>query len=99
MKRTSFTNILRQRRLMRKLARRAAPHGGTQSWTYRDHCCTVNFDEARGVYFGMISGIEHAHPLSAASVDELRTAFHRAVDDCLAMDLTDGDAPNNHSAI
>lgn len=90
MKRTSFTNFLRLRRLMRKLARRAARHSGTESWTYRNHCCTVKFDAARGLYFGTISGIEHVPPLSAASADELRTAFHRAVDAYLGVDVADG---------
>ncbi len=93
MKRVAFNNFLRQRRLMRRLARRAAPNKGTISWAYRNHSCSVNFDAGNGVFAAAISGIDPTPLLlTAANLDELRTAFYQAVDSYLSAGNADNEA-------
>lgn len=80
MKRTRLSNFLRQRRLIRKLARRSARRSGSETWMYRDHVCTIAMDANSGLFVGGIAGIDHGPTLSAANADELRIAIHDAVD-------------------
>jgi hypothetical protein len=93
MKRTRLSNFLRQRRLLRKLARQSARRRGKSAWMYRDHVCTVTFDAASGRFVGTVAGMEAGPFLHSENVDELRTALQLAIDARL-----DGDASNENDA-
>ena len=80
MKRMQYTSFLRQRRLARKLVRRAR-RSKVAEWTYRDHVCSVNFDVANGQFVGTMNIGVNERLLFAQSLDELMTAFHRTVDE------------------
>ena len=90
MKRARLSNFLRQRRLIRKLARQSARRG-TVAWMYRDYVCTIVTDANSGLFVGGIAGIDHSPPLSSENEDELRTAIHHAVDTHLNVDVVSED--------
>ncbi|MBB4000477.1 type II toxin-antitoxin system HicB family antitoxin [Aureimonas pseudogalii] len=51
--------------------------------TYKTYSARVEYDDEDGILFGQIAGIRDGVGFHAGSVEELRTAFHEAVDDYL----------------
>lgn len=80
MKRTRLSNFLRQRRLLRKLARQSARRSGTVTWMYRDYVCTIARDAETGLFIGGIAGVDDGLTVSGENADELRMAVHQAID-------------------
>jgi predicted HicB family RNase H-like nuclease len=56
---------------------------------YKNYCASVYFSTGDEVYHGKITGIEDLISFEGLSVEELKTAFEKAVDDyqefCLAI--------------
>ncbi|MAU94319.1 MULTISPECIES: type II toxin-antitoxin system HicB family antitoxin [Aurantimonadaceae] len=61
--------------------------------TYKGYAARVEYDDEDGILFGQIAGIRDGVGFHAESVEELRTAFHEAVDDYLATCATIGKEP------
>ena len=53
--------------------------------TYKGYIGLVSFSEKDNVFFGKIEGINGLVNFEGESVNELREAFHEAVDDYLAL--------------
>lgn len=51
--------------------------------TYKGYSARIEYDDEDGILFGQIAGIRDGVGFHADSVEELRTAFHEAVDDYL----------------
>lgn len=51
--------------------------------TYKGYSARIEYDDEDGILFGQIAGIRDGVGFHADSVDELREAFHEAVDDYL----------------
>lgn len=51
--------------------------------TYKGYSARVEYDDEDGILFGQIAGIRDGVGFHANSVEELRVAFHEAVDDYL----------------
>lgn len=90
MMRARLSNILRQRRLVRKLARRSAHRNRKTAWLYRDHLCTVTFNFASGVYLGGIAGLD-GRVLSSRSIEELQNELQHVVDCSIGPDVENRD--------
>ena len=51
--------------------------------TYKGYSARIEYDDEDGILFGQIAGIRDGVGFHADSVDELRSAFHEAVEDYL----------------
>lgn len=52
--------------------------------TYKSYAATIEYSDEDSCFIGHIAGIQDVVGFHAESVNELRTAFHEAVDDYLA---------------
>ena len=53
----------------------------SNTMTYRSYAARIEYDDQDGIFVGRLAGISDGVGFHADSVDELRTAFHEAVDD------------------
>lgn len=60
---------------------------------YKDYRAIINYSAEDDVLFGKIEGINALVTFEAQSVDELKTAFHEAVDDYLIYCKDNGIEP------
>jgi predicted HicB family RNase H-like nuclease len=51
--------------------------------TYKGYSARVEYDDEDGILFGQVAGIRDGVGFHADNVEELRAAFHEAVDDYL----------------
>lgn len=51
--------------------------------TYKGYSARIEYDDEDGILFGQIAGIRDGVGFHADGVEELRSAFHEAVDDYL----------------
>lgn len=51
---------------------------------YKNYAAQIGFDAADEIFFGKIAGISDTITFHGSSVDELRKAFHEAVEDYVA---------------
>ena len=61
--------------------------------TYRGYCARIEYDDEDGILTGQIAGIRDGVGFHAASVDELKAAFHEAVDDYIDTCAKTGKEP------
>lgn len=61
--------------------------------TYKGHVARVEFDAEDEIFVGHLAGINDIIGFHAASVAELKAAFHEAVDDYLDLCATTGKNP------
>jgi len=61
--------------------------------TYNGYSARIEYDGEDGILFGQIAGIRDGVSFHADSVDELREAFHEAVDDYIATCAAIGKDP------
>ncbi|MGB8816433.1 MAG: type II toxin-antitoxin system HicB family antitoxin [Rhizobiaceae bacterium] len=50
---------------------------------YKGYAARVEYDDEDGIVTGRIAGIRDGVGFHAATVEDLRSAFHEAVDDCI----------------
>jgi predicted HicB family RNase H-like nuclease len=62
--------------------------------THNGYSASVEFDAEDGVFTGRIAGIADVVGFHADSVEELKSAFHEAVDDYLTTCATLGKSPD-----
>lgn len=55
----------------------------TNSMTYNGYAARITYDDDDGIFVGHIAGIRDRVGFHADTVDDLRAAFHEAVDDYL----------------
>ena len=55
----------------------------TNSMTYKGYAARINYDDDDGIFVGHLAGIRDRVGFHADTVDDLRAAFHEAVDDYL----------------
>ena len=55
----------------------------TNSMTYKGYAARITYDDDDGIFVGHIAGIRDRVGFHADTVDDLRAAFHEAVDDYL----------------
>lgn len=55
----------------------------TNKMTYKGYTARIDYDDEDGIFFGRLAGIRDTIGFHADTVDELRRAFHEAVDDYL----------------
>jgi predicted HicB family RNase H-like nuclease len=55
----------------------------TNTMTYKGYAALIEYDDEDGIFTGRIAGIRDRVGFHADSVNELRKAFHEAVDDYL----------------
>jgi predicted HicB family RNase H-like nuclease len=60
---------------------------------YRGYTARVEFDDADGLFFGRIAGIQDGVNFHGETVEELRRAFREAVDGYLDVCVRTGKAP------
>jgi predicted HicB family RNase H-like nuclease len=53
----------------------------TNAMTYKGYAARIEYDDEDGIFTGRIAGISDTVGFHADSVDELRAAFHEAVED------------------
>jgi predicted HicB family RNase H-like nuclease len=53
----------------------------TNIMTYRDYSARIEYDDEDGIFTGQIAGIRDGVGFHGEAVDDLRAAFHEAVDD------------------
>jgi len=61
--------------------------------SYKNHSARVDYDDEDGVLHGRIAGIQDVVSFHAKSVEELKVAFHEAVDDYIATCAKIGKKP------
>lgn len=61
---------------------------------YKGFIGSVDFSEEDNVFFGKIEGIDGLVNFEGSSVDELKSAFHEAVEDYLAYCKEEGIVPH-----
>jgi predicted HicB family RNase H-like nuclease len=61
--------------------------------TYKGYSARIEYDDDDGILFGQIAGIRDGVGFHADNVDELRAAFHEAVDDYLEICAKIGKQP------
>ncbi len=61
---------------------------------YKGFLGSVNFSEEDNVFFGKLEGIDGLVNFEGTSVEELKSAFHEAVDDYLAYCEQEGIIPH-----
>ena len=55
----------------------------TNAMTYQGYNARIDYDDADGIFTGRIAGIRDGVGFHAETVDDLRAAFHEAVEDYL----------------
>lgn len=55
----------------------------TNSMTYKGYAARIDYDDDDGIFVGHIAGIRDRVGFHADTVDDLRAAFHEAVEDYL----------------
>ncbi len=60
---------------------------------FKGYSAHVEFDDDDGLFFGRIAGIADTVSFHGVSVDELRDAFHEAVDDYISVCAKIGKPP------
>ena len=60
---------------------------------YKGYSARIEYDDEDGILFGQIAGIRDGVGFHAVSVEELRSAFHEAVDDYLETCAKAGKTP------
>jgi len=60
---------------------------------YKGYSVRIEYDDEDGILFGQIAGIRDGVGFHADSVEELRSAFHEAVDDYLETCTKTGKTP------
>lgn len=63
------------------------------SMTYKGYAARIEFDAEDEIFFGRVVGIEDGINFHGDTVDNLRKAFHEAVDDYLALCAETGRQP------
>jgi predicted HicB family RNase H-like nuclease len=53
----------------------------TNIMTYKDYSARIEYDDEDGIFTGQIAGIRDGVGFHGETVDDLRAAFHEAVDD------------------
>lgn len=61
--------------------------------TYKGYSARIEYDDEDGILFGQIAGIRDGVGFHADSVDDLRAAFHEAVDDYIETCANVGKKP------
>ncbi|HEY5410494.1 MAG TPA: type II toxin-antitoxin system HicB family antitoxin [Caulobacteraceae bacterium] len=61
--------------------------------SFRGYSATIQYDDEDGLFFGRLAGIRDGVGFHGETVEELRRAFHEAVDDYLATCAKIGKAP------
>ena len=61
--------------------------------TYKGYSARIEYDDEDGILFGQIAGIRDGVGFHADTVEDLRTAFHEAVDDYLETCVKAGKEP------
>src|SRR5690606_33322249 len=61
--------------------------------TYKGYSARIEYDDEDGIIFGQIVGIRDGVGFHAESVDDLRSAFHEAVDDYIETRAKVGKEP------
>lgn len=61
--------------------------------TYKGYAARVEYDDEDGILFGQLAGIRDGVGFHADNVEELRVAFHEAVDDYLGTCARIGKQP------
>ncbi|WP_423207196.1 type II toxin-antitoxin system HicB family antitoxin [Paracoccus yeei] len=62
--------------------------------TWKGYSARIEYDDEDGIFFGQIAGIRDGVGFHADSVDELRAAFHEAVDDYIETCARIGKEPD-----
>ena len=65
----------------------------TNSMTYKGYAARINYDDDDGIFVGHIAGIRDRIGFHADTVDDLRAAFHEAVDDYIETCAKTGKEP------
>lgn len=65
----------------------------TNSMTYKGYAARIDYDDDDGIFVGHIAGIRDRVGFHADTVDDLRAAFHEAVDDYLETCASIGKEP------
>lgn len=65
----------------------------SKTMTYKGYAARIAYDDKDGVFTGRIAGIRDGVGFHAETVDDLRAAFHEAVDDYLETCAKIGKAP------
>jgi predicted HicB family RNase H-like nuclease len=53
----------------------------TSAMTYKGYAARIDYDDADGIFTGRLAGIRDGVGFHADTVDDLRAAFHEAVED------------------
>lgn len=53
----------------------------TNAMTYKGYAARIEYDDEDGIFVGRLAGIRDGVGFHAGNVEELRAAFHEAVDD------------------
>jgi predicted HicB family RNase H-like nuclease len=53
----------------------------SNTMSYKGYTARIEYDDEDGIFFGRIAGISDGVGFHADTVDDLRTAFHEAVED------------------
>ena len=61
--------------------------------SYKGYLARVEYDDKDGILFGRIAGIRDGVSFHASNIDDLRAAFHEAVDDYLEVCIEIGKDP------
>jgi predicted HicB family RNase H-like nuclease len=65
----------------------------TNSMTYKGYAARIDYDDDDGIFVGHIAGIRDRIGFHADTVDDLRAAFHEAVDDYIETCAKTGKEP------
>jgi len=60
---------------------------------YKGHAARIEYDDEDGLFFGRIAGLRDGVGFHADTVEDLRAAFHEAVEDYLETCARIGKAP------
>jgi len=61
---------------------------------YKGYSARIEYDDDDGIFFGQVAGLRDGIGFHADTVEGLRTAFHEAVDDYLAICAKIGKEPD-----
>ncbi|MEW4466307.1 type II toxin-antitoxin system HicB family antitoxin [Parasphingorhabdus sp. JC815] len=61
---------------------------------YKGYSARVEYDDDDGIFFGQVAGLRDGIGFHADTVEDLRTAFHEAVDDYLETCAKAGKEPD-----
>lgn len=65
----------------------------TNTMTYKGYAARIAYDDEDGIFSGQIAGITDRVGFHAETVEDLRAAFHEAVDDYLETCIAVGKPP------